>query len=244
MNPKRIDITNVDYPTKFGIKLLVVSDTHGSDIAPIIEILSNTKPDGILVPGDFMNGRILQDNPDHSKQIAQAITDLNALAEAAETYVSIGNHEKHLTVEERNSLKCTKAHILDNDSILAFDSILIGGLSSATVYTNKRKQIIPPDLDFLREYENKSGFKLLLCHHPEYYPKYVKDTSIDLIISGHAHGGQIRIGKTGLFAPDQGIFPKYTSGLYDNRLLVSRGVSGTEITPRINNRPEVMVLTL
>lgn len=183
-------------------------------------------------------------NPDHSKQIAQAIADLNALAEVAETYVSIGNHEKHLFVEERNSLKCTKAHILDNDSILALDSILIGGLSSATVYTNKRKQILPPDLDFLREYENKSGFKLLLCHHPEFYPKYIKDTNIDLIVSGHAHGGQIRIGKTRLFAPDQGIFPKYTSGLYDNRLLASRSVSRTEITPRINNRPEVMVLTL
>lgn len=121
---------------------------------------------------------------------------------------------------------------------------MIGGLSSATVYANKRKKILPPDLDFLREYENKSGFKLLLCHHPEYYPKYIKDTNIDLIVSGHAHGGQIRIGNIGLFAPDQGIFPKYTSGLYDNRLLVSRGVSGTEITPRINNRPEVMILML
>lgn len=244
MNSKRIDITNVEYSTKFGIKLLVLSDTHGSDIKPIIEIISRIKPDGILVPGDFMNGKILQDYSNHTKPIEQAFTDFNALAEIAETYVSIGNHEKHLTLEERMGLRRSKAHILDNEYTMAFDSILIGGLSSATVYSNKRKQILPPDLGFLGEYENKSGFKLLLCHHPEYYPDYLINTNIDLIVSGHAHGGQIRIGKIGLFAPGQGIFPQYTSGLYDNRLLVSRGISGTEITPRINNRPEVMVLLL
>ena len=244
MNPKRIDITNVEYSTKFGIKLMVISDTHGSDIKPIIEIVSKIKPDGILVPGDFMNGKILQDYPDHTKPIAQAFSDLNALSEIAETYVSIGNHEKHLTLEERMGLRRSKAHILDNEYTMAFGSILIGGLSSATVYSNKRKQITPPNSEFIREYDVQSGFKLLLCHHPEYYPDYLMNSNIDMIVSGHAHGGQIRIGKTGLFAPGQGIFPKYTSGLYDNRLLVSRGVSGTKITPRINNRPEIMVLTL
>ena len=244
MKQKRIDIANIVYSNKFGIKLIVVSDTHGSDINPVMEIIYNIKPDGILIPGDFMNGKILQRYPDHTKQIERACADLNAFAEVAKTYVSIGNHEKHLTLLERNELRNTKAHILDNESILAFDSILIGGLSSATVYNNKRKQIMSPDLGFLHEYDDQTGFKLLLCHHPEYYPEHLMKTNIDLIVSGHAHGGQIRIGKNGLFAPGQGIFPKYTSGLYDHRLLVSRGVSGTEITPRINNRPEIMVLSL
>ena len=96
---------------------------------------------------------------------------------------------------KRIGLKRSKAHILDNEFITTFDSILIGGLSSATVYSNKRKQITLPDSEFIRAYDDQSGFKLLLCHHPEYYPEYPMNTNIDLIVSGHAHGGQIRIGK-------------------------------------------------
>ena len=93
-------------------------------------------------------------------------------------------------------------------------------------------------------FSNKEGFKLLLCHHPEYYSKYIKDIDVDLTLSGHAHGGQWRILGQGIFAPGQGIFPKYTSGLIDGRLIVSRGLGNTHRIPRINNKPEIINLII
>ena len=84
--------------------------------------------------------------------------------------------------------------------------------------------------------------KVLICHHPEYYPKYLKDMPIDIIVSGHAHGGQWRFFGRGVFAPGQGLFPKYTSGVYDGRLVVSRGLKKTIIPPRIFNPREVVII--
>ena len=90
-------------------------------------------------------------------------------------------------------------------------------------------------------------FKILLCHRPEIFDIYVKE-NIDLIFSGHAHGGQIRIPFIGaLMAPDQGLFPKYTSGMYEEKgstMVVSRGLGNSIMPIRTFNRPEIIVLTL
>ena len=85
---------------------------------------------------------------------------------------------------------------------------------------------------------------MLLCHHPEYYPKYIKDLPVDLTLSGHAHGGQWRLFGRGAYAPGQGIFPKYTAGVYENRLLVSRGLGNLYIVPKINNPPEILKIKI
>jgi len=89
------------------------------------------------------------------------------------------------------------------------------------------------------------GYKILLCHHPEYYERYIRGLDIDLTLSGHAHGGQIRIFGQGLFAPGQGILPQVTSGLYDGRLIVSRGLCNTAWPiPRLNNETELVMVEL
>ena len=99
-----------------------------------------------------------------------------------------------------------------------------------------------PDLAWLKDFEQQDGFKILLCHHPEYRDRYLKDMKIDLILSGHAHGGQIRFAGQGLFAPGQGLFPKYTSGMYGN-LVVSRGLANTAgFIPRLGNPTEIVYL--
>ena len=85
--------------------------------------------------------------------------------------------------------------------------------------------------------------RLLLCHHPEYYPDYIRGTDIELTVSGHAHGGQWSIFGRGVFAPGQGLFPKYTAGVYDGgRLVVSRGVTNTVRIPRFFNPTEIVVI--
>lgn len=99
-----------------------------------------------------------------------------------------------------------------------------------------------PELDWLKDFETQEGFKLLLCHHPEYRDRYLKGRKIDLILAGHAHGGQIRILDQGLFAPGQSLLPRYTSGVHGN-MVISRGLSNTaSFIPRLGNPPEIVYL--
>ena len=92
-----------------------------------------------------------------------------------------------------------------------------------------------------------SEFTVLLSHRPELFDTYV-DQDIDLVLSGHAHGGQFRLPFIGgLVAPNQGLFPEYDAGIYteDNtNMLVSRGVGNSIFPFRINNRPEVILIEL
>ncbi len=99
-----------------------------------------------------------------------------------------------------------------------------------------------PETAWLQDFAAQDGYKILLCHHPEYRDRYLKDLPIDLVLSGHAHGGQIRIAGQGLFAPGQGFFPYYTSGVHGN-MVISRGLSNTaSFIPRLGNPTEVIYL--
>jgi len=93
----------------------------------------------------------------------------------------------------------------------------------------------------------KTGFSILLAHRPEYLELYAAQ-NIDIVFSGHAHGGQIRLPVIGgLFAPGQGWNPKYTCGFYrqkETTLVVSRGLGNSEFPFRVFNRPEIVILTL
>lgn len=95
----------------------------------------------------------------------------------------------------------------------------------------------------LQSLTDPERFNLVLCHRPELFLNYAQ-TDADVILCGHAHGGQIRIGNTALYAPQQGMFPPYTSGLYERngtKLYVSRGLGDTVIWPRIHNPHELNV---
>ena len=104
----------------------------------------------------------------------------------------------------------------------------------------KRGHPYKPDGAWLPDFAAQDGYKLLLCHHPEHFRSV--PPSVDLVISGHAHGGQWRMFHRGLYAPGQGWFPQYTSGVYENRLVVSRGLTNTVLIPRFHNPPETVYL--
>ena len=95
------------------------------------------------------------------------------------------------------------------------------------------------DLAWLDDFCSVPEYKILLCHHPEYW-SFLRSRKLDLVLSGHAHGGQWRIMGRGVYAPGQGLFPKLTSGVVENRLLISRGLANTTIIPRINNPVEIV----
>lgn len=228
---------------RYGITLAVLADIHARRVEETLSLVEQNKPDIILIPGDLVDGAAIEKCKEHSNFIEEAITNLNRIVQIAPTYYSIGNHEKQLTEAEIKELHGSKAVVVDNRYVNVSADLYIGGLSSGRNYHDK-KASQKPDISFIAEFEKVSGFKILLSHHPEYYEPFLKDKGIDLIISGHAHGGQVRIGKQGLYSPGQGLFPKYTSGIHDGKLIVSRGIAGTELFPRINNKPETVYIFL
>ncbi len=231
----------------------LVSDLHGESPDKIIKLLREIRPDVILAPGDILEPLDLYPTP---KANENGFALLEVCAEIAPTYYSLGNHElgglrswsmkwkftpgkeRALLGENLARIDATGAILLD-DNVIETEDFAIGGLSSGLTNIG-----MIPDLSVI---DRLCGFdkpKILLSHHPEYYPKYLKDKNIDLIVSGHAHGGQWRIFGRGVFAPGQGIFPKYTSGVHDNKFVIGKGMKTTKKIPRIFNPTEVVKIVI
>jgi len=209
----------------------------------------------------FMRKEIYVKECGHLYTSKYALSFLEECVKIAPTYYSLGNHEKYFDNRDSRLVNEIGVTLLDN-SYVKYNDIIIGGLSSAYIrgITSPRQdkhgrmvisinpvslELSPISLKWLMEFDDLKGFKILLCHHPEYYDKYLSNSNIDLILAGHAHGGQIRIGKQGLYAPGQGFLPKYTSGLYEKRMIVSRGIANVSgFIPRINNIREVIYINL
>ena len=249
-------------PVKRTIAL--VADLHEFPPEPVLEILREAKPDVIAVPGDLFENHEFGENLDKeddslvSRMLCRVIHIVNRLGglrwrqkhnvkkenayrflieagKIAPVVMSLGNHELYLTEEDEAALKAANVVLLHNSSV-EIKNILFGGIPS--------KQLTGRiDTDFLAGFGKMAGCKVLLCHHPEYYPK-LRQYPIDLILSGHCHGGQIRVRNRGVFAPGQGLFPKYHHGVYDGRLVVSSGCANTASIPRFGNEPEVVILRL
>ena len=255
-------ITNYSILTdKEGIdlKLAVVSDLHARPYKKAVKALKQISPDIILLPGDIVE--IAAEYM--SKRNENAMEFLKECIDIAPTYYCRGNHEIYYSHAKFGHSK-TPDRALDAESsklILSYginavnDSyvqvvlknetpIFIGGMVCGRDKDPALNSPIP-DLEFLSEFDKVSDFKILLCHYPHYYEKYLKDTTFDLILSGHAHGGQWRIFGRGVFAPHQGLFPKYTSGIYDNRHIISRGVANNvKPIPRLFNPCEVVEINI
>ncbi len=233
-------IQNYEIPAKIeqDFRFAFVSDIHNAKIEPILSAIAASDAKAILVGGDFINGENDYEN---------GLAFLKKAAALLPTFVSIGNHELRFGDSLLDLILETGVILLDDASVF-FHGVHIGGLTSGFGWGKKQgnhKKTPLPDLLFLDDFAAREGYKILLSHHPEYYPRFLKAFDVDLILSGHAHGGQWRFFGRGVFAPGQGFFPKYTSGLYDNKLLVGRGLGDSHaFPPRINNKTEVIVITL
>ena len=253
MRATEYKINNENIAASF--KFAVISDLHGSDPSLAISILKSASPDFILAPGDIferVDGKCEKFNRMNEKGFAM----LGEAAKIAPTYYSGGNHEIGGThswamglklkrkipaewIEENVKRLRESGVVLLDDSYVFANGVAIGGISSGLLNEGGI-----PNLAFLDEFSRAAMPKILLCHHPEYYDKYLSQKNIDLVVSGHAHGGQWRFFGRGIFAPGQGIFPKYTSGVYENRLIVSRGMKKGGLIPRIFNPTEVLIVSI
>lgn len=238
------------HPVSF--KACLLADLHDRPYGRLLPVLQREKPDLILVPGDVTEFL----RPGEETTERQGLRLLAECAALAPTFYTFGNHEIGgchgnirrakggdepltftLTSAWRDILTATGVVLLHQEHI-SWRGITIGALGSGLLNPGW-----VPELSMLEPFVAAGGYTLLLSHHPEYYDRYLRPYNIDLVVSGHAHGGQWRLFGRGVYAPDQGLFPKYTSGLHEGRLLISRGVANSvPLVPRFFNPCEVVTL--
>lgn len=217
-----------------GKRIVHLSDLHGKAFGKhnvtLVKKIAAAKPDFIAVTGDIIH-RYTQKN----KAVATEL--VSALKEIAPVVFVSGNHEMRNKGYRffRKDLKEAGAIVLDDDSAQVC-GICVTGLNAASLKNDKIFKIQP---------ERK---QLLLAHEPQLLEKYAA-AGFPLVLCGHAHGGQWRIPFTrrGLYAPQQGKFPKYTQGVHvcgNTRMVVSRGLGNSEFPLRLFNRPEIVVIDL
>ena len=229
------------------LTLAVASDLHGRGHGETLGLLRNAAPDLILIPGDLMDDRDLED-PENG-----GYAFLRECAAIAPTYYSVGNHEiacyhkgnpwRHpipvpISDGARARIADTGAMLLDNESTCHGNLRICGLTSGINQKENKANG------EVLAAFAEAKEYRILLCHHPEYYAPAIRDTSIELTVCGHAHGGQWRIFGQGVYSPGQGLLPRYTSGIIDGRCIISRGIGNHTLIPRIYNSPELVLIHL
>ena len=233
-------------------RMALVTDLHAQNYKRVSDALSKLSPDYILMAGDILEP--LDGSAEKINEKAFGI--LEESARIAPTFYVTGNHEdggvhserkqwrEHHSFERKYSeknlqrIKKSGVHFL-LDSYEIVDGIAFGGLASGLILENSL-----PNLEFLEKFAVIDAPKVLLCHHPEYYEDYIRKYPIELTVSGHAHGGQWRFFGMGVYAPGQGLFPKYTSGIHEGRFVISKGLKRDVIPPRIFNPTEIVVIDI
>ena len=217
------------------LKIVHLSDLHGKRFGKnnvkLIKKVADEKPDFIAFTGDIIHLYT-------PKNIAVAAETVSALKEIAPVLFVAGNHEMR-NKGYRNLRKIlieAGANVFD-DRAEEMRGITVAGLNGASLRNDKLEKITP-DI----------SPRILLAHEPQFFEKY-SAAGYDLILCGHAHGGQWRIPFTGkgLFAPKQGFFPKYTSGVHESgnsAMVISRGLGNSEFPLRLFNRPEIVVIDI
>ena len=235
-------IESADIPEQFGgFRIAQVSDLHntefGRDNERLLKLLRESEPDIIVITGDLIDSR----NTD--LQIALAFAE--KAVQIAPCYYVSGNHESRISggAALRQGLLDAGVTVLEDRSVTLERS---GG--ALTLVGLADPDFRGPFVAGLREMTGQQeGCTILLSHRPEYFELYA-DCGVDLVFSGHAHGGQVRLPFVGgLIAPGQGLFPEYDSGLYrkgDTVMLVSRGLGNSIVPLRVNDRPEILVAVL
>lgn len=249
----RIDTTEYTYssqnlPIAFdGYRIVHLSDLHsktfGKDNEPFMEKLRTLSPDIIVATGDMVDGSTHTD-------ISASLLFMQQITEVAPVYYVTGNHEMRLSKADREQFlsDITAAGV----KVLANETIEIGaadsGLTMSLIGTGD-ESLQANILQTLAQ-DAEGTFRLLLAHEPQFLESHYTETGVDLIFSGHAHGGQWRIPFThqGLYAPDQGFLPALTEGMVSTgtgtTMVISRGLGNSAFPVRIFNHPEIVCVTL
>lgn len=234
-----------------GYKILQISDLHnkefGSKQSKILGKIEKINPDIIVITGDLIDS--------NNTNIDVAMDLIDGIINIAPIYYVSGNHEAWSGSynDLKSKLENSGVVVLDNKKTEFFndrDSIDIIGLADTSFIesdwleyggNSETKNLLN------KLAEDSTNFKILLSHRPELFDIY-SNSNVNLVFSGHAHGGQFRLPFIGgLIAPDQGFFPKLTEGIHTSNntsMIISRGLGNSIIPVRIFNRPELIVVKL
>ena len=234
-----------------GYKIGHISDFHNTNSkrikTKIIEVLNKNKPDIIVITGDLIDSR--------RTDILNVKMFLKIIVNIAPVYYVLGNHESRLYDVQSliNEAQDVGVKVLRNVSEKIErqgECIEILGIDDPAFYIPLENSYeISQKTDNLLEaiVKDSNDFKILLIHRPELLDIYSK-YDFDLVFTGHAHGGQIRLPLIGgIIAPGQGFLPKYTSGIYKENsahMILSRGIGNSKFPFRINNKPEIIIANL
>lgn len=243
----KISFKNLPQELK-GLRIVHLSDIHlTKESSAMIALLDKVKlqnPDLIVLTGDIINY-----NADPTTcGLATLGSGLSAIAP---TYAIAGNHDfrRGQAIEWTRILKEQQVHVLNQRAELFTKngkSLIIAGIQDSALYKTSIFSSLPEDAT------TQVLPIILLAHHPEYFEQYAEAQAApipDLVLSGHAHGGQCRIpiSNQGLFAPGQGMMPRYSSGIYELngvKMVLSRGLGKSTFPQRLNNRPHLPVIIL
>ena len=244
-------VTSARLPECFdGYRIAHVSDLHnaeiGEDNEKLLTMLREADPDMIAITGDLIDSR--NTNVEIALQFAQ-----EAMKIAPCYYVS-GNHEARVNEYEELKIGLISAGVIileDTQTEISIEeqTITLIGVNDPSFQTDylfgDSETVINSKLTEL--HTDGEVYTILLSHRPELFDTYA-DHDVDLVLSGHAHGGQFRLPFIGgVVAPNQGLFPEYDAGVYtdgNTNMLVSRGIGNSILPFRINNRPEVILIEL
>jgi predicted MPP superfamily phosphohydrolase len=230
-----------------SFRIVLITDLHshiyGENQSDLVSLIKEQQPDVLLLAGDIVDDKM------SLRGVRLLLEGIRGIAPA---YYVTGNHEfwSFNADSIKEIARSYGVRVLEGE----YEQRMAGGtvITFAGIDDPDRELFERPAFDWEGEMEeaflplrNASGFKILLAHRPERINEY-KKYGFDLVLSGHTHGGQVRIPliMNGMYAPDQGWFPKYAGGMYRHGALthiVSRGSSNPIRIPRIFNPPEVVV---
>lgn len=253
-NMIRLTLSDNRLPASFsGFRIAHVSDLHNAEFGEgntkLLRMISENSPDIIVITGDLVDSS--------RTDIHVAVAFAGESAKIAPTYYVTGNHEALISQQEYETLKtgleAAGVIVLEDEAVRLErdgEEITLIGLADPdftikgdlfgevpSMVTTKLKNLVGEE----------NLYTILLSHRPELFDTYVS-SHIDLVLSGHAHGGQFRFPLIGgLVAPNQGLFPKYDAGLFtenNTNMIISRGLGNSVIPLRFNNRPELILVEL
>lgn len=247
----RYSIASARLPKAFdGYKIAQVSDLHNAQMgrgnADLLQMLRDAQPDMIAITGDLVDSR----KPD----MDIALDFVREAVKIAPCYYVTGNHEARLDWYPalKEAMEAAGVIVLADRAVTISrgeDTITLLGVNDPAFfdgYDAEAAQLLMAG-KLAQLCADQNGFVILLAHRPHLFDSYVM-ADVDVVLSGHAHGGQFRLPFVGgVYVPSQGFFPKYDAGLFtqgNTNMIVSRGIGNSVFPFRVNNPPEVVLIEL
>lgn len=225
-----------------GYRIVQISDLHnatfGKDNQRLVKKIEVLNPDMIVITGDMVDS--------NRPNVDVALDFATQAAKICPTYYITGNHENWLSEGDKQRLLkgLSDAGVIclsdeTTDIKVKNSTFTLIGLNDESLRGNTLQNLVKK--------QDEAQLQILLAHEPQYLEKYAM-SKVDLVLAGHAHGGQFRIPFVGgLVAPDQGFFPEYTEGVHvdgQTTMVISRGLGNSVVPLRLFNLPEVVCIDI